>query len=58
MEKKGRSFTKIKKSMPAKEFKSFCIEIAEKYANSNEEFDRGYFMKRLFIWQIGFLINL
>lgn len=45
MEKKGRSFTKIKKSMPAKKFKSFCIEIAEKYANSNEEFARSYFMK-------------
>lgn len=45
MEKKGRSYTKIKKSMSAKEFKSFCIEIAEKYANSNEEFARSYFMK-------------
>lgn len=45
MEKKGRSFTKIKKSMAAKEFKSFCIQIAEKYANSNEEFARSYFMK-------------
>lgn len=46
MEKKGRSFTQIKKSMSAKEFKSFCIPIAEKYANSNEEFARSYFMKK------------
>lgn len=45
MEKKGRSFTQIKKSMSAEEFKSFCIQIAEKYANSNGEFARSYFMK-------------
>lgn len=45
MEKKRRSFTQIKKSISAKEFKSFCIQITEKYANSNEEFARSYFMK-------------
>lgn len=45
MEKKRRSFTKIKQSMSYGEFKKFCIKITEMYANSKEEFARSYFMK-------------
>ena len=45
MEKKKRSFAKIKNTMNLKDFESFCRRIATQYAKSNGEFSGSYFMR-------------
>ena len=45
MEKKKRSFTKVKNYMNLKEFESFCRRIATQYAKSDGEYSASYFMK-------------